>query len=109
MPTNGAQNVACDDQNPCTFDRCDALSCANIDVAYGDVAGQQFCLPDEKVNIFDIFAVLDGFRGVLRDGCQAHNVDLASADGCTTDGLVDIFDIFAVLDAFSGAQVCCSR
>ncbi len=55
---------------------------------------------DGRISIFDLFCVLDGFRGNFND-CTLEDVDLTGADD-VPDGAIDIGDIFAVLDAFRG-------
>ena len=67
-----------------------------ISVAYGDLNA------DSRIDIFDIFCVLDGFIGVF-GACMSDAVDLSPCEG---DGLINIFDIFAVLDAFQGNPAC---
>ena len=93
----------------CTFDSCTQTVCFSIAAAYGDLAGAGgTCGPDDQVDIFDIFAVLDGFQDSFADGCTPSNIDIAAAGGtCGSDGQIDIFDIFAVLDAFQGVSACC--
>ena len=105
-------NCQCDDDAPCTFDSCVNGACAHDFAPYGDVAGfGGTCGPDGFVNIFDIFAVLDGFVGTFAKGCEPSNLDIANfspIDPCLSDGQIDIIDIFAVLDAFRGTARCCT-
>ena len=75
--------------------------------AYGDVAGSGGkCGPDGVVDLFDIFAVLDGFQGTFTAPCVSLSLDIAGAD-CVADGNIDLFDIFAILDAFADVDKCC--
>ena len=102
-------NAVCDDGSACTFDQC-AEVCFNTTAAYADLVGAGgTCGPDGTVNLFDIFAVLDGFVNSFTEGCELTNIDIAGSEGsCGSDGSIDLFDILAVLDGFQGMDACCS-
>lgn len=107
-------NAACDDNNPCTFDKCDGGACSNTAAVYGDIVGRPegdlACEPDGDISIVDIIAVWEGFTGDIEatiPGCSMRNADISSPDGCGADGKVDLYDMFAVVDAFNGIYNCC--
>lgn len=99
----------CGDGDNCTFDQCVDALCVNEFAAHGDVAGAGgSCGPDGVVDLLDITAILDAFRGVLRGGCTRASLDLTKpGDHCGRDGIIQLPDILAVLDAFQGADNCC--
>ena len=104
-----SHNSLCNDQNACTFDRydCSADSCSNTAADFADVAGAgQACGPDGEVDLLDILAVLDAFRGVFAEGCQLVNIDISGDPHCVPDGTIALRDILAVLNAFSGTGDC---
>ena len=70
-------NAACNDNDPCTFDRCDGGACSNTLAVYGDIVGRPGldleCEPDGSVDLLDIIAVWEGFKGELEatiPGCS---------------------------------------
>ena len=108
-------NAACNDNDPCTFDRCDGGACSNTLAVYGDIVGRPGldleCEPDGSVDLLDIIAVWEGFKGELEatiPGCSMRNADISSSSGCGADGKVDLYDMFAAIDAFNGVYNCCS-
>ena len=112
---NCQSNAACNDNNPCTFDKCDGGACSNTLAVYGDIVGRPgddlACEPDGSVDLLDIIAVWEGFTGELGafiPGCTMRNVDISSPDGCGADGKVDLYDMYAAVDAFNGIFNCCN-
>ena len=103
-------NAECNETGVCEFGRCLDGVCQVTPALYGDVAGAGgLCGPDGSVDLADILAVLDGFAGVFRDGCEAVNMDIAGSEGsCTPDENIDLADILNVLDAFQGLDRCCA-
>lgn len=88
------QDAHCDDDTPCTCDKCATGMCRHAPVPYGNVD----CVAG-IVDVDDIFCVLDGFANP--DDCP-----FADLFPCEGNGLVDLDDIFAVLDAFAGEAAC---
>ena len=100
-------NCDCDDFDVCTFDQCIEGVCANTPVRYADVAGSSgVCGPDGVIDLLDLFAVLDGFRGFFTEGCSPHNIDITGETHCVPDRSIDLHDILAYLDAFAGKDEC---
>ena len=109
--SSGCTAAGCDDDNPCTFDRCVASACLNTNTRYGDVAGPKgVCGPDGGVDLWDMLAALDGFAGQFAEGCALVNIDIAGAGGgCEPDDSIDLADILGVLDALQGVDNCCGN
>ena len=103
-------NAECNESGVCEFGRCLNSVCEVTPVLYGDVASAGgVCGPDGSIELADILAILDGFGGVFRDGCERVNMDIAGANGsCTPDDQIDLSDILSVLDAFQGLDRCCA-
>ena len=67
---------------------------------FGDVDGDRH----ERIRLFDILCLLDGFTGDFSK-CSLEAMDIAP---CVPDGGVNILDIFAVLDAYIRPPTVCS-
>jgi len=84
------------DEDPCTFEHCEAGRCVRDSVAYGDVNGSGGPGPD----LDDLICLLNG----IFDYASCPNADLSPF--CTPNGVIDLDDLITFLDAFAGLDPC---
>lgn len=92
----------CNDNNACTCDKCNAGTCVNTEVEFGNVN----CSPTPvNPNLDDILCVLAGFASF--SSCPAGDIaPTTGTQACQGNGTINLDDILAVLAAFSGADPC---
>jgi len=103
----------CQDDDVCTWDRCENSTCDFAPNKYGDIDGNGY------ITLADLFCVLDGYAGDFTNcsfeqddihgtgtGSQPPCVPPAAAP-CCPNGVITLSDLFAVLDAFGGEDPCC--
>ncbi len=93
-----ADDVDCNDQNICTFDKCDIAVCAYEVNGYGDVDH------NGTVNLFDLFCILNCFADEFEGNCTFLRCDI---DPCAGNGTINLQDLFAVLNAINDIDPCC--
>ncbi|UCC30871.1 MAG: IPTL-CTERM sorting domain-containing protein [Phycisphaerales bacterium] len=97
------RHADCDDNDKCTLDECVNRHCRYTPVKpYGDIASADWCVPDGRVDEYDVSTIEAAARDIFDEGCSPHNMDIKSAAGYQADGEINLFDINAVLSAFAG-------